>query len=94
MYRKKNSVEKAKDLEACAAALEAEHKAIGQFFTAAEDYGAGGHVRCSWMLVMVEDAHGPARMAHDRTKETHVGDGKDIEGKWAHTTHSHVYEND
>ena len=94
MYRKKNAVEKAKDLEACASALEAEHKAIGQFFTAAEDYGVGGHVRCSWMLVMVEDAHGPACMAYNRVKETHVGDYEGSEGKWDHTTYRDVYEGD
>ena len=94
MYRKKNAVEKAKDLEACTTALEAEHKALGHFFSEVEDWGADGYVRCSWMLTVVRDAYSPVCMAFNRVKETHVGEGNDLTGKWSHTTHINCYEDD
>jgi uncharacterized protein YbjQ (UPF0145 family) len=92
MYRKKNAAEKATDLENSTIAAKEEHKALGKFFSEANDYGADGYVRCSWMLTSVNDAHSAACMIYRQAEETHVGDGEGMEGKWAHTTHSHVYD--
>ena len=95
MYRKKNAVEKATDAKNCALASNEEHKVVGNLISEAQDYGPSGYARIGALeFVKLEDANSAACMVYRQAKETHVGYGEEIEGKWAHTTHSSVYEDD
>ena len=95
MYRKKNAVEKATDAKNCALASNEEHKVVGNLISEAQDYGPSGYARIGALeFVKLEDAHSAACMVYRQAEETHVGNGEGIEGKWAHTTHSAVYEDD
>ena len=93
MYRKKNAAEIAKDVANAAIAAEIEHKVVAHLISEAQDYGAAGYARLGGLeFVKLEDAHGAACMVNRQVEETHVGNGAGIEGKWAHTTHSSIYE--
>ena len=95
MYRKKNAVEKATDAKNCALASSEEHKVVGHIISEATDWGPAGYARLGGLyFVRLEDANSAACMVYRQAEETHVGDGEGIEGNWAHTTHSNVYEKD
>ena len=95
MYRKKNAVEKAADAKNCILASNEEHKVVGNLISEAQDYGPAGYARIGALeFVKLEDAHGAACMVYRQAKESHVGDGEGLQGKWDHTTHSAVYEKD
>ena len=95
MYRKKNVAEKAMDAENCVLLHVEEHKIVGNLVSEAQDWGPAGYARLSGLeFVKLEDAHGAACMVYRQAKETHVGDGEGLQGKWDHTTHSAVYEKD
>jgi len=95
MYRKKNGIEKVQDIENSNVAAKEEHKVVGNLISEAQDYGPAGYARIGALeFVKLEDAHGAACMVYQQAKETHVGQGDEIEGKWAHTTHVHFYEKD
>ena len=95
MYRKKNAVEKATDAKNCALASSEEHKVVGHLISEAQDYGPAGYARIGALeFVKLEDAHTAACMVYRQAKETHVGNGEELKGKWDHTTHSAVYEDD
>ena len=93
MYRKKNAAEKETDKKNCRVAANEEHRIVGNLISEAQDYGPAGYARIGALeFVKLEDAHTAACMINRQVEETHVGDGEGIEGKWAHTTHSHVYD--
>ena len=93
MYRKKNALEKSKDVENSAIAAREEHRAVAEILSEATDYGPAGFARIGGLyFVKLEDAHGAACMIYRQAEETHVGKGRGIEGKWDHTTHANVYE--
>ena len=95
MYRKKNAVEKAKDVENSAIAAREEHKAVAEIISEATDWGPAGYARIGGLyFVKLEDANSAACMVYRQAEETHVGDHEGSEGKWDHTTHSAVYEDD
>ena len=95
MYRKKNGIEKVQDIENSNVAAKEEHKVVGNLISEAQDYGPAGYARIGALeFVKLEDAHSAACMVYRQAEETHVGNGEGIEGKWAHTTHSVVYEKD
>lgn len=93
MYRKKNAAEKAKDIENSVIATKEEHKTVGKLIAEAQDYGPAGYARIGALeFVKLEDANSAACMIYRQAEETHVGNGEEMEGKWAHTTHSTAYE--
>ena len=95
MYRKKNAVVKATDVRNCALAASEEHKIVSEIVSEASDWGASGYARLGGLyFVKLEDAHSAACMVYRQVEETHVADSAGSEGKWAHTTHISVYEND
>ena len=93
MYRKKNAAEKAKDVRNSKVAARDEHKVVGKLIAEAQDYGPAGYARIGALeFVKLEDAHSSACMTFRQAEETHVGDGEGMRNKWAHTTHSGIYE--
>ena len=95
MSRKKNAVEKATDAKNCSLASSEEHKVVSGLISEAQDYGPAGYARIGGVeWCKLEDANSAACMVYQQAKETHVGNGEELKGKWDHTTHSAVYEDD
>jgi len=93
MYREKNDVEKAKDVENSTIAAKEEHKVVSELISEAQDWGPAGYARLGGLeWCKLEDANSAACLVYRQAKETHVGDHEGSEGKWDHTTHINVYE--